>query len=136
VTLLVADTSAWHHARHPAVLNEWEREIQRVAVTPPARLEILYSARSRDDYLRTSMRLDALHQIDCGSEAFGRALQVQEALARKAALHHRSVGFADLLIAAAAELAAATVWHYDSDYDRIAEITGQPTEWVVPRGSL
>jgi hypothetical protein len=25
--------------------------------------------------------------------------------------------------------------HYDADYDRIAEVTGQPVEWVVPRGT-
>ncbi len=37
---------------------------------------------------------------------------------------------------ASAELAGATVLHYDADYDRIAAITGQPTEWVAPRGSL
>ncbi|GAB4006512.1 PIN domain nuclease [Glycomyces albus] len=29
-----------------------------------------------------------------------------------------------------------TVLHCDSDYDRIAAITGQPTEWVAPQGSL
>jgi hypothetical protein len=28
------------------------------------------------------------------------------------------------------------VLHYDADYDRIAEITGQPVEWVAERGSL
>jgi hypothetical protein len=28
-----------------------------------------------------------------------------------------------------------TVLHYDGDYDMIAKVTGQPTEWVVPRGS-
>ena len=26
--------------------------------------------------------------------------------------------------------------HYDADYDRIAAITGQPTEWVAPKGTL
>jgi hypothetical protein len=26
--------------------------------------------------------------------------------------------------------------HYDADYDLIAEITGQPTQWVVPRGTV
>jgi hypothetical protein len=29
-----------------------------------------------------------------------------------------------------------TVLHYDADYDRIGEITGQPMQWVRPRGSL
>jgi predicted nucleic acid-binding protein len=42
----------------------------------------------------------------------------------------------DLVIAAAAEAAALTVLHYDDDYDRIASVTGQPTEWVAPAGSL
>jgi hypothetical protein len=27
------------------------------------------------------------------------------------------------------------VLHYDADYDRIAEVTGQPAEWVVPPGT-
>jgi len=26
--------------------------------------------------------------------------------------------------------------HYDSDYDLIASVTGQPVDWVVSRGSL
>jgi hypothetical protein len=30
----------------------------------------------------------------------------------------------------------ATVLHYAADFDRVAAITGQPTEWVVPKGSL
>jgi predicted nucleic acid-binding protein len=41
----------------------------------------------------------------------------------------------DLLIAATAEKAGLTVLHYDRDYDRIAEVTGQPTEWVVEAGA-
>ena len=41
----------------------------------------------------------------------------------------------DLVIAAVAELHGLTVMRYDADYDRIAEVTGQPAEWIVPRGS-
>ena len=29
-----------------------------------------------------------------------------------------------------------TVLHYDTDFDLIATVTGQPTQWVVPRGSV
>jgi Arc/MetJ family transcription regulator len=36
----------------------------------------------------------------------------------------------------AAEVAGLTVLHYDADFDRVARITGQPVEWVVPRGSV
>jgi predicted nucleic acid-binding protein len=33
-------------------------------------------------------------------------------------------------------LAGLTVLHYDEDYDRIAKVTGQPMEWIVPKGTL
>lgn len=48
----------------------------------------------------------------------------------------RSVRFAGLLIAATAELQGLVVIHYDSDYDAIAAVTNQPTEWVVPPDSI
>lgn len=42
----------------------------------------------------------------------------------------------DLLIAACAEIDGAVVLHYNVDYERIASVTDQPVEWVVPRGSV
>jgi hypothetical protein len=29
-----------------------------------------------------------------------------------------------------------TILHYDADFDHIATVTAQPTEWVVPAGSV
>jgi len=40
------------------------------------------------------------------------------------------------LIAAAAEATGLVVLHYDHDFDFIAEITGQPMEWIVPAGAV
>ena len=136
--LLLVDTSAWHHATHQAVIESWSDRLgaDELAVCPQVRLEILYSARSAGDYDGISSELDGLHQISTGDAAFERALDVQHSLAHVAGLHHRSVKIADLLIAASAELAGATIWHYDEDFDRIATVTGQPTLWVAPRGSL
>lgn len=54
-------------------------------------------------------------------------------LARKG--HHR-LPVIDLIVAAAAESAGLAVLHYDGDFERIAEVTGQPHEWVAPRGAL
>ena len=48
----------------------------------------------------------------------------------------REVKHPNLLIAAAAEAAGIGVLHYDDDYDRIAAITGKPTRWLAPKGSL
>ena len=43
---------------------------------------------------------------------------------------------ADLLIAAAAEVAGLVVLHYDRDFDLIAKVTAQRTEWIVPAGTV
>lgn len=136
--LLLADTSAWHRSGLGSVYPAWREALHgdQVATTPMVRLEVLYSARSSAHYAAVSRELDALVPVPSGRRVFDRALQVQRALAERGELHHRSVSLPDLLIAAAAELAGATLWHYDSDYDRIAEVTGQPTEWIVPRGSI
>jgi len=56
-------------------------------------------------------------------------------MAERGSLHHRSVKHPDLLVALAAESAGYGILHYDQDYDRISEITGQPTRWIVPQGS-
>jgi predicted nucleic acid-binding protein len=63
-----------------------------------------------------------------------RAVAVHHELGKRS--RHRDFGLPDLIIAATAELNGATVLHYDADYDRIAAVTGQPSEWVVPRGSI
>jgi predicted nucleic acid-binding protein len=65
---------------------------------------------------------------------FDRGLQLMEELARLGL--HRAVGLPDLLIAALALRVRLTVLHYDADYDLVAAVTGQATEWVVPRGSV
>lgn len=97
-------------------------------------LEVLYSARSFDDYEKVrERRALAYHHTPITEQTLKRALAVQRQLARTG--HHR-VPIPDLIIAAAAEAAGLIVLHYDHDYDQIAKATGQPCEWVAPRGSL
>ena len=36
----------------------------------------------------------------------------------------------------AAEVEGLTVLHYDQDLDKIAKLTGQACQWVVPAGSI
>ena len=138
VTIYLADTSAWHRSPHRAVAELWQSRLAEdsLAICAQVRLEILYSAKSRTDYERLAAELAALHQLPCGAEEFDRALEVQHLLAKRRALHHRSVKIADLLVAASAESGQAVVWHYDEDFERISAVTRQPTEWVAPRGSL
>ena len=138
LSLLLADTSAWHRRASSRVAELWRRYLDqdRIATTAPVRLEVLFSATSARDYDVTAGRLDALHQLPCGDDAWARALDVQRQLSHMKALHHRSVKMPDLLVAAVAELESVVVWHYDEDFDRIAEVTGQAVEWLAPRGSL
>ncbi|WP_373368824.1 PIN domain-containing protein [Candidatus Mycobacterium methanotrophicum] len=73
-------------------------------------------------------------QATIDQDVMDRAFEVQGALAADGL--HRTVKLGDLLIAAAAEEARLVVLHYDRDFDRIATITGQPTEWVAPPGTV
>jgi predicted nucleic acid-binding protein len=138
MTFLCVDTSAWHHSASPDVAQVWRRHLEadELAVCDQVRLEILWSARSAKDYDALAEELAALRTIPIDARSFERALQVQGLLAHVGGLHHRSVKIADLIIAAAAEAAGATVLHYDADFDRIAGITGQAVRWIAPRGSL
>ena len=97
-------------------------------------LEVLYSVRNFEEHRRTRRRRSlAYTKVALTEGVFDRAMDVQGELSKSG--RHR-VPIPDLLIAAAAEKGGLTVLHYDSDYDVIASVTGQPVEWVVPRGSL
>ena len=97
-------------------------------------LELLFSARSRKDYVAILTDRRSLPRVEVGERGIERAIEVQTALARKG--QHRGVTIPDLLIAAAAEATGLCVLHYDSDFDTVAEVTGQAVEWVVPQGSV
>lgn len=137
----LADTTAWVWSRRPAypqlretfdaTLVEGE-----IATCDMVRLELLYSARNHEDFAELREDLDALPDCAVGPEQWKRALSVYEQLSAQGGAHQRSVKHPDLLIAAAAEAAGVAVLHYDEDYDRIAEITGQPVRWLAPPGSL
>lgn len=96
-------------------------------------LELLFSARNPDDYARLAAALQGLPRVPVTDATIDRALEVQATLA--ATSQHRSVPLPDLIIAACAEQHGLTVLHYKADFDRIASITAQPTQWVVPRGT-
>jgi predicted nucleic acid-binding protein len=135
--IYLADTTVW-------VLRGRDREIHdrfgalvaegRLAACQMTALEHLNNAPSPKAYEDVWGVLHGVRWIDVTTPALDRALAVHRELG--AASLHRNFRLPDLIIAATAELNGATVLHYDSDYDHIAKITGQPTEWVVPRGSL
>jgi len=92
-----------------------------------------FSARNADEWDRLVVALGAFRRIDVEAHHVERALQVQRELAGDG-LKGRKVP--DLIVAAVAEAASLTVLHYDADFDYIASATGQPTQWIVERGSI
>jgi predicted nucleic acid-binding protein len=97
-------------------------------------LELLYSASSRATYRALAEALRGMPRIPVEEAAISRALEVQAMLAERS--QHRAVPLPDLIVAASAELAGLSVLHYDADFERIGKLTGQPTQWIVPRGSV
>jgi predicted nucleic acid-binding protein len=98
-------------------------------------LEVRFSARSHAEYETISRdRALGYESFPMPDEVWDRALAVQRALSERGRL--RAVTFPDLLIAATADRHGLVVIHYDRDYDAIAEITSQPTDWVVPQGTV
>ena len=118
------------------VANELAGPIEagELAVCGVLALEAGYSARNAVDHSALLHQLDALPWVDITPADWRRALDVQQLLARRG--HHRSAKLPDLILAAAAERAGLTVLHYDSDFETIAEVSGQQVAWVVPRGSV
>lgn len=107
-----------------------------VGMCHPVMMELLYSARTHDEFLRMRQGYGVLVTCPIGPREWQRALDIYEALAARGGMHQRQVGHADLLIAAAAESAGVPVLHYDADFDLISEVSGIDTRWVRPRGSL
>ncbi len=106
-----------------------------VATCSLVELEILYSARSYEDLVRTrAVRSVAFPLVEMARADFVRAGDLMVELARVG--RHRAVGIPDLLIAAVAEREHLTLLHCDSDFDFVAAITGQPMRWLVPRGTV
>lgn len=135
----LADTSAWvARERSPGASEQFSAQVNDglVGTCSMVSFELLRSARNGSDFDEMQEELDALRQYPIGRSQWRRALQVYRTLAHQGGAHQRSVGHADLLIAAAAEAAGVELLHYDEDFERIAAITGQPTRWILPRGSL
>lgn len=135
----LADTSAWtSRFRDAAVLAEFSGRLEdgEIATCGMVKLELLWSARDAADFARIRRNLDALELVPMNEDVWDRAVGVFGALAAEGPLHHRRVELADLLVAAAGELAGLPVCHYDADFELIASVTGQPVRPIAPIGSL
>lgn len=96
-------------------------------------LEVGYGSRNAREWDQDMADLSVFELVETTSEHVQRARQVQRLLASRS---QRGRKIPDLLIAAAAEQRRLIMLHYDTDFDLISRVTGQPCVWVVPAGSI
>jgi predicted nucleic acid-binding protein len=132
----LVDKSALARMPHPRVAAVLERLFAegRVATCGIVDLEVLFSARNRKELANVRQERAALVQVSMLQVDFERAMDVMEMLAARG--EHRAATIPDLLIAAAAERAGLCILHYGQDFERIAAVTEQRAQWVVPRASI
>jgi predicted nucleic acid-binding protein len=102
----------------------------RIAITIVTELEVGFSVRSTRGY--TTTRRTLLDYLVPILVAKGRAAGPRGAGRARAAGPAPRGQHPDLLVAAGAEVEQLSVLHYGADFELVASITGQPTEWVVP----
>jgi predicted nucleic acid-binding protein len=127
-----------------SVLTRLPKSEVRAAVTPLVEqgrvgrcvmsdLETGFSARNANEWDALQRALGAFPAVDVVSSDFDQAKETQRALA---ALGLKGRKVPDLIIAAVALRMELTVLHYDRDFELIGQVTGQPTRWVVERGTI
>jgi len=137
VASYLADTSALARLRHQSVAAVLSPLIEAGLVATCGVIEfgLGWATRTAAEFDQVRADRDTGYEwLATHDEDWKRALDVQGALWHSGQV--RAVGFPDLLVAAVAERERVTLLHYDGDYDLIAHITGQQTQWVVPRGTV
>lgn len=135
--LYLIDTSAWARMRIPAVNKRLTAILQEGAAATclPLDLEDGRSARNfRDAMSIGARRAELMIDLPINSAVAARSRDIQLALTQRG--HHRAASPVDLIAAAAAAEYAATVLHYDRDFDLIADVGGPRCEWIAPAGTL
>jgi predicted nucleic acid-binding protein len=132
VTTWLIDKSAYTRISGSRDAELWIDRIERglVRISSVTRLEIGYSfrtaAQARREVASPPLSLMPVEYLTPAAEV--RAVELQLMLADRG--QHRAPSIPDLLVAAAAEIATLTVLAVDKDFDLIAQISGQPVEWL------
>jgi predicted nucleic acid-binding protein len=125
---VLADTSAMIAAqrRGPATVAQLDELADGdLWICDVVRLELLRGADNPRHMRELGAELDGLLTAPIDEQVWERAEDVYDGLARLRGGRHRGVQLADVLIAAAAEAHELPVLHADSDFELIAQVTGQ-----------
>jgi predicted nucleic acid-binding protein len=132
----LTDTSVFARLSKPAVAAAFAplAAQARAGLCAPVAFELGFSARNHRDYLALSDGLLAFPTVPVTDADHRRSLEIQEELSARG--QHRALSLVDALVAATAEHRDLTILHCDSDFELVAEITGQRHEWIVDRGMV
>ncbi|WP_419925085.1 PIN domain nuclease [Candidatus Poriferisocius sp.] len=130
----LADTSVFSRLSKPLVGAAVSPLVAaaRIALCAPVVFELGFSARNASDHQAIMSRLGAFEEVPVTAADHARAISIQGQLAKRG--WHRALSLVDALVAAAAEAHGLVILHYDADFELVAEITGQPHQWVAERG--
>ena len=133
--LHLADKWAWEQARYDKDARQRLHELLetgQLAVCVVSLAELLYSTRNAQELARARLDLSSLAYLQMTPGAEQNLADIMAALALRG--HHR-MPIPDLMLAAIAQSHSAVVLHSDAENERIADVTGQPHDWIVPRGT-
>jgi predicted nucleic acid-binding protein len=133
--LFLIDKSGWEQRRYEDRARQRIGELHEaglLAICVITLAELLYSSRNSGEMDIDHARLSELRFLPMTPAAEQQAITGMKALA--AVGHHRRP-IPHLLIAAVAKVHGAVLLHYDHDFELIAGVTGQPHEWIIPRGT-
>lgn len=127
----LADTSAWAQLHRSDVAARLVSLLMGggVATCGMVDLEVLSTLRDTAEHADAVAERRMFPRVVVDDGVLDRALEVQGLLGDE------EVQPSALVVAAAAERASLVLLHHDAAFDRIAAITGQPAEWVIPRGA-
>ncbi len=131
---VLADTSAWMHARrdprtHELLLAAIGRG--EVAWCWPVRYELLIDARSPEGITAVDRVLEGLREIAVDRTVQRTALSAMRELADSGSHGAHRLPLTDLTVAAAAQVSGLDVLHYDHHFDRLGDLLGVRTLWIA-----
>jgi predicted nucleic acid-binding protein len=121
-SLFLVDTSVWILALRKDFLPDAKNRIayllkeNAIITSGMIKLELLGSTREEKEFQRLKNRLDALEMVETNTSLWEKAYDLAYSLRRKGI----TVPYTDILIAASALIADATIVHADSHFDLIA----------------
>lgn len=137
MTQYLGDTSALSRWGLEPVKARLDPLLRRglISICDATEYEMLFTARDHAEREQLkSVMIPAFPWVPMGDNVFADVLDLQQRLTQHG--KHRCASMVDAMLAVVAAREGLTILHYDRDFATIAEVTGQPVEWVVEPGTV